>query len=48
MTDVRLYLTIGIPTLAVLIGILIDVVHHSAINARFDNLELRFERTSRI
>ena len=43
MTDFRLYLAIGIPTFAVLIGIFIDVVHYRAINARFDSLDSRFD-----
>ena len=39
MTDVQLYLAIGIPTFAVLIGILTNVVHHSSTNARFNTVE---------
>lgn len=41
MTDIQLYLAIGIPTLAVLVGILTNVVHHSATNARFNSLDTR-------
>jgi hypothetical protein len=29
LTDVQLYLAIGIPTFAILVGILTNVVHHS-------------------
>jgi uncharacterized protein YdcH (DUF465 family) len=42
MTDVQLYLAIGIPTFAVLIGILMNVVHHTAVNARFNSVDARF------
>ena len=41
MTDVQLYLAIGIPTFAVLVGILTNIVHHSAVNARFNAVETR-------
>jgi hypothetical protein len=50
MTDVQLYLAAGIPTFAVLVGILTNIVHHSAVNARFNavdtrisNLEMRMD-----
>lgn len=39
MIDVQLYLAIGIPTFAVLVGILTNVVHHSSTNARFNSVE---------
>ena len=42
MTDVQLYLAIGIPTIAVLIGILTNVIQWNAINAGFNSLEARF------
>jgi hypothetical protein len=42
VTDVQLYLAIGIPTIAVLIGILTNVIQWNAINARFNSLEARF------
>ena len=42
MTDVQLYLAIGIPTIAVLIGILTNVIHHSAVNSRFNSVDARF------
>jgi hypothetical protein len=42
VTDVQLYLAIGIPTIAVLIGILTNVIQWNAINARFNSLEGRF------
>ena len=41
MTDVQLYLAIGIPTFAILVGILTNVVHHSSTNARFNGIETR-------
>jgi hypothetical protein len=42
VTDVELYLAIGIPTLAVLLGILTNLIQWNAINARFNSLEARF------
>jgi hypothetical protein len=42
VTDVQLYLAIGIPTLAVLLGILTNVIQWNAMNARFNSLEARF------
>jgi hypothetical protein len=41
MTDVQLYLAVGIPTFAVLVGILTNIVHHSAVNARFNAVDTR-------
>ena len=45
MTDTQLYLAIGIPTIAILIGILINGMQFShattAMNARFFSLEAR-------
>jgi hypothetical protein len=43
VTDVQLYLAIGIPTLAVLAGILTNVAQSSALNARFNSLETRMD-----
>lgn len=43
MTDVQLYLAIGIPTLAVLAGILTNVVYYSSLNARLNRIETRFD-----
>jgi hypothetical protein len=42
VTDVQLYLAIGIPTFAVLIGILTNVIHHSSTNARFNSIDAWF------
>jgi hypothetical protein len=42
VTDLQLYLAIGIPTLAVLLGILTNVIRWNAMNARFNSLEGRF------
>jgi hypothetical protein len=42
VTDVQLYLAIGIPTFAVLVGILTNVIHHSAVNSRFNTVDARF------
>ncbi|MBV9769244.1 MAG: hypothetical protein JOZ32_06715 [Bryobacterales bacterium] len=42
MTDIQLYFAVGIPTFAVLIGILMNVVHHSSVNARFNSVDARF------
>ena len=41
VTDVRLYLAVGIPTVAVLIGILTNVIQWNALNARFNSVETR-------
>jgi hypothetical protein len=42
MSNVQLYLTIGIPTFAVLIGILMNMVNYSSVNARFNSIDARF------
>jgi hypothetical protein len=42
MMDSQLYLAIGISTLAVLLGILTNVIQWNAIDARFNSLESRF------
>ena len=42
MSNVQLYLTIGIPTFAVLIGILMNAVHFNSVNARFNSIDSRF------
>jgi len=42
MNDVQLYFAVGIPTFAVLIGILMNVVHHNSVNARFNSMDARF------
>ena len=42
MNDLQLYLTAGIPTFLVLIGILMNVVHHNSVNARFNSVDSRF------
>ncbi len=42
MTDLQLYLAIGIPTFAVLVGILTNIVQLNGINARFDSVDARF------
>ena len=44
MTDVQLYLAIGIPTFRVLIGILMNVVYCNGLNARFNSIDDRFNR----
>lgn len=43
MTDVQLYLAVGIPTLAVLIGFLSNVVQLNAMSARIGGLESRMD-----
>jgi len=42
MTDTQLYLTIGLPTLAVLVGILANAAYWVAMNGRIQSLETRF------
>src|SRR5882672_2193553 len=42
MTDVQLYLAIGIPTFTVLVGILMNVVFYNGLNARFNSIDARF------
>ena len=39
VTDTQLYLAIGVPTFAVLIGLLMNVIHHNAVNSRFNSME---------
>ena len=43
MTDQQLYLAIGIPTLAVLVGILTNLVQHTSTNALISSLEARMD-----
>ena len=40
-----MWLIIGIPTLAALIGILVDVVQFNSLNARLDSMDANFSRT---
>lgn len=42
MTDVQLYLAIGIPTFTVLVGILMNAVFYNGLNARFNSNDARF------
>ena len=42
MSNVQLYLTIGIPTLAILIGMLMNAVQFNSINARLNSMDGRF------
>jgi hypothetical protein len=42
MNNVQLYLTIGIPTLAILIGILMNTLQYSSFNARFNSQDAQF------
>jgi hypothetical protein len=42
VTGVQLCVAIGIPTLAVLLGILTNAIQWNAMNARFNSLEARF------
>ena len=42
MKDIQLYLAIGIPTLAILLGILTNVIQWNAMNGRFNSLKARF------
>jgi hypothetical protein len=39
VTNLQLYLTIGIPAFIVLIGILMNAIQYNSINARFNSLE---------
>jgi hypothetical protein len=41
MTETQLYLTIGMPTLAVLVGMLVNAVSISTINSRLASLDAR-------
>jgi hypothetical protein len=43
VTDLQLYLAIGIPTLAVLVGILTNSVQLNAMSARFGSMENRID-----
>jgi hypothetical protein len=42
MNDLQLYITVGIPTFTVLVGILMNVVHHNSVNALFSSMDARF------
>jgi hypothetical protein len=42
MSNVQLYLTIGVPTFAILIGILMNMVQYNSANARFNSIDARF------
>ena len=42
VTDTQLYIAIAVLTFAVLVGILMDVIHHNAVNARFNSVDARF------
>ncbi|HYL77080.1 MAG TPA: hypothetical protein VEU96_22890 [Bryobacteraceae bacterium] len=43
MTDLQLYFAVGIPTFAVLIGMLSNLVQHNSTNARISNFENRID-----
>ena len=43
MTDLQLYLAIGIPTLAVMVGILTNSLQMGAMNTRISSLENRVD-----
>ncbi len=42
MTDTQLYLAVGLPVFAVLINIVVGVLQHSSVNARFSGIDSRF------
>jgi hypothetical protein len=43
MTEAQVYLTIGMPTLAVLVGILVNVTQFSALNGRLTAIGVRLD-----
>jgi hypothetical protein len=43
MTETQLYLTVGMPTLAILVGILVNLVQFAALNGRLTALETRMD-----
>jgi len=43
MTDQQLYLAIGMPTMAVLLGILVNIGYFVALNGRISSLETRLD-----
>jgi hypothetical protein len=43
VTDQQLYLAIGVPTIAVLVGILVNVGYFVALNGRINSIELRLD-----
>ena len=43
MTDQQLYLSIGLPSVLVLIGILVNISYFVTINARITSLETRLD-----
>jgi hypothetical protein len=47
MADVQSILTVGLPTLAVLMGILVNNSRLGDMNRRFDNMDRRFDDVNR-
>jgi hypothetical protein len=43
MTDVQLYMTIGIPSFVALLGILVNIGYFVAVNGRITSLETRLD-----
>jgi hypothetical protein len=43
MTDIQFYIAIAIPTLAVLAGIMMNVVHLNGVNSRLNSMDNRID-----
>ncbi len=43
MTDMRLYLAVGLPVIAILVSTLVNVVQFSAMNGRISSLDSRLD-----
>jgi hypothetical protein len=43
MTDLQLYLAIGVPTLAVLVGMFVNIGYFVTINGRLSGMEMRLD-----
>jgi hypothetical protein len=43
MTNMQLYLAAGLPTIAVLVGILMNAVLYNSLNSRMTSMEVKFD-----
>jgi hypothetical protein len=45
MSNIQFYLTVGIPTLAILLGMFMNTLQFNAVNARLSSMDSRFSAT---
>jgi hypothetical protein len=45
MSNIQFYLTIGIPTLAILLGMFMNTLQFNAVNVRLSSMDSRFSAT---